>query len=64
MWHLIHARPARDACCWPRYYLGMTDGLDFVDGDLPDDDPAIVTGMARLAVLRAAEEDVPTIPRR
>ena len=41
----------------------MTDPLDFPDGDLPDDDPDILEGMARLAVLRAAEVEVPSIPR-
>ena len=42
----------------------MTDALDFPDGDLADDDPEIVAGMARLAVLRAAEDELPEIRRR
>ena len=41
----------------------MTDVLDFPDSDLPDDDPDVIAGMARLAVLRAAEAEVPSIPR-
>ena len=41
----------------------MTDPLDFPDGDLPADDPDIIAGMARLAVLRAAEDEVPEIRR-
>ena len=46
-----------------RYPYRMTDPLDFPDGELPDDDPDVIAGMARLAVLRAAEHEVPTIPR-
>ena len=42
----------------------MIDVLDFPDGDLHDDDPDVIAGMARLAVLRAAEGDVPELPRR
>ena len=42
----------------------MTDPLDFPDGDLPDDDPDVIAGMARLAVLRAAEGEVPEVPLR
>ena len=39
----------------------MTTPLDFPDADLPDDDPDIIEGMARLAILRAAEGEVPEI---
>ena len=42
----------------------MTDPLDFPDGTLPDDDPDIIAGMARLTVLRAAENELAEIPRR
>ena len=34
------------------------DPLDLPAADLPDDDPDIIAGMARLAILRAAEGDV------
>ena len=39
----------------------MTTPLESPDADLPDDDPDIIAGMARLAVLRAAEGDVAEI---
>ena len=45
----------------PRYDPPMTTPLDFPDADLPDDDPDIIAGMARLAILRAAEGEVPEI---
>jgi hypothetical protein len=36
----------------------LTDPLDFPPGAAADDDPAVLDGMERLRILRAAEGDV------
>jgi hypothetical protein len=42
----------------------IMDELDFEDGDLPDDDPAIIEGMASLTRLITGEKEIRTlIPR-
>ena len=36
----------------------VDDDLDFSDGSLDDDDPAVIEGMTRLGTLREAEGDI------
>jgi hypothetical protein len=37
---------------------GAGADFEFADGELSDDDPEVVAGMERLAVLRMTEEDI------
>lgn len=42
----------------------MDDDLELPDGDLPDDDAAVINGMNRLHELRKHENDIRDLPRR